>query len=82
MTQCGTPSNTPLKLISNKETFKALIKENRDEFLQYLNSQGILINSRENNSINTYHSEMILEFPSQCFTVDFNDGFAIITPLK
>ncbi len=82
MTACGTPSSQSLKLISNTETFKDLIKENREEFLTYLERQGILISSSQSSSIKHYNSQMILEFPSQCFTVDFNDGFAIITPLK
>lgn len=82
MTPCDEPSNPPLKLISNQENFKALIEENHDEFLDYLARQGILISSTQSSNIKHYQSRMILEFPSQCFTVEFNDGFVIITPLK
>ncbi|MDD2450076.1 MAG: hypothetical protein PHG10_10440 [Sulfurimonas sp.] len=83
MQKCsGTPQEHLLLTTDKKNSLKDIIKNNEEEFIDFIHKLGLSVEHKEKttNLINT--STTILTLKSTCFKVDFNDNFATIAPLK
>ena len=83
MKKCiGTPRK-PLILTSNRdENLQLIIKNNEQEFIDYIHKLGLHVEHKESTSNYQNKSTTILTLKTTCFKVDFNDNFAKIAPLK
>lgn len=82
MKKCdGTPYKS-ISLLSKDDDLKKTIKENSEEFLDFVHKLGINVNY-SSKTLNSIHSSTsILTLKTTCFKVDFNDSFAKISALK
>jgi hypothetical protein len=67
---------------STKQDFHHLIKQNRESLINYLEQLSISVKNKDSLSNNALTSATTITFKTECFKVDFNDNFVIITPLK
>ena len=78
----GTPLD-PLVLYADEERpLKAILTEHSDSFFTFLQSLPLQLTHHEKTTDGQSRSVTVLSLPPRCFTVDFNDGFVKIAPLK
>ena len=84
MRKCsGEPSNNSITLFGEKaNSLKNIISTNSDEFLSFIHKLNLDVQHSEININYQNSSTTIITLRTQCFKVDFNENFAIITPLK
>jgi len=83
MTQCeGEPSQRLILPSSNAENFPKLVAKHREEFIEYIHTLGLDIQSRDTTTNNQMNSTTIVTLKTTCFKVDFNDTFVKISHLK
>lgn len=70
-----------LKLIKNDSLYTT-IKKNRTKFDIFVQRLPFSIRSYETVSIKSINSLLILKMPPSCFTVNFNEDFVTIAPIK
>ncbi len=79
-------SGTPLKplLLESKNNIKLvdILSNNREKFIDYLQELGLNVKHNEKTTNYQNHATTIVTLKTTCFKVDFNDNFAIISPLK
>jgi len=84
MKKCKGEAQTDSLNLANMKglSFEELINANREIFTDYLHKLGVFVDATST----TYHyknlSRTELTFKTECFKVDFNENFVIITPLK
>ena len=78
----GNPYNfIELPTLKN-DTLNGIIKENSQEFIDFLHKLGLSLEYKSNTTNYTHSSTTIHTLKTTCFKVDFNDNFAKISPLK
>ena len=83
MHKCSGKLQKPLQLESkNNENLTDILLRNREEFVEYLQELGLNVKHNEKTSSYQNHATTIVTLKTTCFKVDFNDNFAIISPLK
>ena len=83
MHKCSGKLQKPLQLESkNNENLTDILLKNREEFVEYLQKLGLNVKHNEKTSSYQNHATTIVTLKTTCFKVDFNDNFAIISPLK
>jgi len=83
MKKCTGKPQTALILTSfGDEDLKQTIKNNEQEFIDYIHKLGLHVEHKESTSNYQNKSTTILTLKTRCFKVDFNENFARIAPLK
>ena len=83
MTKCKGKPYASISLDSDGGSdLKRIIDANSEEFIEFIHKLGLNLESRSKTSNFEYSSFTILTLKTTCFKVDFNDNFAIISPLK
>jgi len=83
MQKCSGEPHNPLILESNeKQDLKEIIRQNREEFIEYLHKLGLDVKHQDITKEYQYSSTTILTLKTTCFKVDFNDNSVRISALK
>ena len=83
MTKCKGKTYASISLDSDGGSdLKRIIDNNNEEFIDFIHKLGLNLESRSKTTNFEYSSFTILTLKTTCFKVDFNDNFAIISPLK
>jgi len=83
MQKCSGQATHFLELESNGSTdLHKIIINNHERFISYLHKLGLSVEHQEKTTNFQNSSTTILTLKTTCFKVDFNDNFAIISPLK
>jgi hypothetical protein len=65
-----------------KNSFASFLKKNKEKLLSYLQKLSVSVTNNEHINNNHIESLTTVTFKTQCFKVDFNENFVMITPLK
>ncbi len=83
MTPCHGVADAEITLyFSGSKNLKEIIKENRNEFLTYIQRHDLHVKSFASKGNNSYSDLTTLTMSPQCFIVTINESFAIISALK
>ncbi len=83
MTKCKGKPYASISLESDGEkNLTTIIQKNSEEFINFLHTLGLSIESHSKTTDFQYRSFTTLTLRTTCFKVDFNENFAIISPLK
>jgi len=83
MKKCiGEPQTALVLPAFGDENLKLTISKNSEQFIEYIHRLGLHVEHKETTINSQNKSTTILTLRTTCFKVDFNDNFAIITPLK
>ncbi len=63
-------------------TLKEILLDNFDLFFSYISQVGLQVGHSEKNVNSKNISHTVLQLPSTCFKVEFNDSFVTITAIK
>ena len=83
MKKCiGKPQKALILPSFGDEDLKLTISKNSEEFIEYIHKLGLHVEHNEATINAQNRSTTILTLRTTCFTVDFNENFAKIAPLK
>ena len=83
MKKCkGKPQEALILTSYGDEDLKQTIKNNEQEFIDYIHKLGLHVKHTERTTNYKNTSTTILTLKTTCFKVDFNENFAKIAPLK
>ena len=64
------------------ESLRSTLLRHYDDFFALAEAEALHVRHYSDTSNPYYRSRTVVTLPPSCFTVDFNDGFVKITPLK
>lgn len=83
MTECKGEIGDMVRLThANNDSLYTTIKKNRTQFDLFVQKLPFSIRSYETVSIKSINSLLVLKMPPSCFTVNFNEYFVTIAPIK
>jgi len=83
MQKCsGIPYNPLILDSTDKKDLKEIIRQNREEFIEYLHKLGLDVKHQDITKEYQYSATTILTLKTTCFKVDFNDNSVKISALK
>ena len=78
----GDVSNSIELLVGNEEKLDSIIKNNSQEFINFIHKIGLDVEHKERTENAQNSSITILTLKTTCFKVDFNQNFAKISALN
>lgn len=68
--------------INNSDNLEQIIKQNSDEFIEYIHKLGLHIKNVDINQNYQNSNTTVLTLKTTCFKVDFNENLVKIAPIK
>jgi len=78
----GTPQNYIELLTNDEDDLNVIIKNNADEFIDFIHKIGLSVEHKEKTSSAQNTSTTVMVLRTTCFKVDFNQNFAKISALN
>ncbi len=83
MKKCSGSPQIALELQTDgNKNLKKIISQNSEKFTEYIHKLGMHVEYKDTTNKAMNKSTTIMTLQTTCFTVDFNDNFAKIAPLK
>lgn len=68
--------------INNSDSLEQIIKQNSDEFIEYIHKLGLHIKNVDTTQNYQNSNTTVLTLKTTCFKVDFNENLVKIAPVK
>lgn len=83
MQACSGTMNQSVAFSKKKsDTFENFIEEKKQKMIDFFDTLGLNVKSHDSFDTINAHTNTTITFFTQCFKVDFNDGFVKISSLK